>query len=126
MMSRARTGMKALAAGVALSVLLVSQAAMAVDGNELLLQCQALIQSIEKQAPDTYGSGRCLGVVQGVSDMLVLYQDKLPKKFCVPSDVTYGQGVRIVVKYLQDNPKLLNNHDSVLVLAAYADAYGCK
>lgn len=118
--------MKAFATGIALSGLLVSQAAMAVDGNELLLQCQALVRSIDNQAPDTYGSGHCLGVVQGVSDMLALYQDKLPKKFCVPHDVTYGQGVRIVVKYLQENPKMLNNHDSVLVLAAYADEYGCK
>ena len=119
--------MKARMAAVAvLTWALVGGQAMAVDGNQLLLQCQALIRSIESQGPDTYASGHCLGVVQGVTDMLVLYQDKLPKKFCVPSDVTYGQGVRIVVKYLQDNPKLLNNHDSVLVLAAYADAYGCK
>ncbi|MFJ2684026.1 Rap1a/Tai family immunity protein [Pseudomonas sp. NPDC087342] len=111
---------------VALAGTIASSSAMALDGNGLLLQCQALIRSMEIQGPDTYDSGHCMGVVQGVTDVLVLYQDKLPKKFCIPHDVTYGQGVRIVTKYMQDNPSLLNNHDSVLVLAAYADAYPCK
>jgi len=118
-------------AGIAAAVALVgtlassSALALALDGNGLLIQCQTLIRSMEGQDPDTYDSGRCMGVVQAVTDVLVLYQDKLPKKFCVPHDVTYGQGVRIVVKYLQDHPSLLNNHDTVLVLAAYNDAFGC-
>lgn len=118
--------MKAWIGAVALLVAMECDQSMAADGNQLLLQCQTLIRSMEGQGPTTYGNGHCLGVVQGVTDMLVIYQDKLPNKFCVPSDIPYGQGVRIVVKYLQDNPKLLNNQDTVLVLAAYADAYGCK
>lgn len=115
-----------IAVAVALTGALASGNTMALDGNGLLLQCQALIRSMESQGPDTYDSGHCMGVVQAVTDMLVLYQNQLPKKFCVPHDITYGQGVRIVVKYLQDHPSLLNNHDSVLVLSAYNDAFGCK
>lgn len=119
--------MKAGIAGVvALVAAPASNTATALDGNGLLLQCQALIRSMEVKGPDSYDSGHCMGVVQGVTDVLVLYRDVLPKKFCIPNDVTYGQGVRIVTKYMLDNPSLLNNHDSVLVLAAYADAYPCK
>ena len=118
--------MKEWIGAVAVVGALASGQAMAADGNQLLLQCQSLIRSMETQAPADYNTGHCMGVVQAVTDMLVIYQDKLPKNFCVPSSVTYGQGVRIVVKYLKDNPKLLNNQDTVLVLAAYSDAYGCN
>lgn len=118
--------MKAWIAAVALIGALASGSAMASDGNGLLQQCQALIRSMDDQGPATYADGQCLGLVQGVTDMLLLYQDQLPQKFCVPQNVTYGQGVRIVVKYLQDHPSFLNNKDTVLVLAAYHDAYGCK
>jgi hypothetical protein len=118
--------MKTWIGAVALMWTLASGQAMAADGNQLLLQCQTLIRAMESQGPANYDTGHCMGVVQAVTDMLVLYQDKLPSKFCVPSNVTYGQGVRIVAKYLQENPKLLNNQDTVLVLAAYSDAYPCK
>jgi hypothetical protein len=96
------------------------------DGNQFLIQCQTLVRAMDSQGPADFDTGHCMGVVQAVTDMLALYQDQLPKKFCVPSTVTYGQGARIVAKYLQENPKFLNNQDTVLVLAAYANAYGCK
>jgi len=118
--------MKSWSGAIALAAALANGSAMASDRNGLLLQCQALIRSMDEQGPATYTDGQCLGVVQGVTDMLLLYQDQLPQKFCVPQNVTYGQGVRIVVKYIQDHPSVLNNKDTVLVLAAYADAYGCK
>ena len=118
--------MKTLLMAVAVAGMLGSGAAMAADGNKLLLQCQSLMRTMEGQASPTYGDGHCLGVVQGITDMLVLYQDKLPQKFCIPENVTDGQGVRIAVKYMEETPKLLNNMDTTLVLAAYADAYPCK
>lgn len=96
------------------------------DGNQLLPACQATIRAIDGTGGTTHSTGYCLGVVHGVSDMLAIYKDKLPVKFCVPSTISYGQSVRIVTKYLQDNPAMLNNHDPLLVLLALQDAYPCK
>lgn len=118
--------MKARTAAVAAMAGLASCLTHASDGNVLLTQCHALIRSIDQQSPDIYEGGRCIGLVEGVTDMLMLYKENLPKKFCVPSSMTYGQGVRIVVKYLQEHPAELNHHDSLLVLLALQDAYPCK
>ncbi len=81
---------------------------------------------MDQQGPDTYDTGHCMGVVQAVTDMLTLYQDKLPIKFCMPGNITYGQSVRIVTKYMLDHPVDLNAHDSIIVLLALKDAYPCN
>ena len=41
----------------------------------------------------------------------------------MPDDVSYAQEVRIVVKYLKDNPKLLNKDNTTLVWLALEEAY---
>jgi hypothetical protein len=49
--------------------------------------------------------------------MLILYQENLPKPFCELGDVIYGQGGRLVTKYLVEHSKELNQHNSVLALS---------
>lgn len=126
-----KTGLMA----VALAGLMSSGAAMAADtgfdGNELLPQCQhfiALVDGGTAKTDEHYDAGMCAGFVQGVFASSVFYSDGIKKdeKFCVPNTVKYSQLVRIVVKYLKDNPKLLNENRMVLVWAALQDAYPCK
>ncbi|MNJ01850.1 hypothetical protein D3C73_1616130 [compost metagenome] len=66
--------------------------------------------------------------MQGVLATTFFYSDELRKDeiFCVPTTVTYAQLVRVVVKYLQDNPKDLNKGRMTLVWQALMDAYPCK
>lgn len=99
------------------------------DGNELLGQCQQYLKLADSEPNfDRIDVGMCAGFVEGVNSMVYFYNDVLKKddKYCMPYSVTNGQMVRIVVKYLKDNPKLLNKSNTVLVWSAFKDAYPCK
>jgi hypothetical protein len=124
--------MKALVGAVALAGMLGSGAAMAerkYDGNELLGQCQQYIKLADSdQSFNHIQAGICTGLVEGVISTVVFYSGVLKKdeKFCMPDNVVNAQMVRIVVKYLKDNPKQLNKMNTVLILDAFKDAYPCK
>lgn len=117
---------------VALTGMLASGVATAdrkYDGNELLGQCQQYIKLADSEPNyDRIDVGMCAGFVEGVNSMVYFYSDELKKedKYCMPGSVTNGQMVRILVKYLKDNPKLLNKSNTVLVWSAFKDAYPCK
>jgi hypothetical protein len=124
-----KTGLMA----VALAGMLGSGAAMAAesrfDGNELLQQCQSYIKLVDgEKTNDFFSAGICAGFIQGVSNTVHFYSDDVEKdeKFCKPATVTNAQLVRIVVKYLQDNPKDLNQGRMTLVWMALMIAYPCK
>lgn len=125
--------MKTLLMAVALAGVLGSGAASAADarfdGNELLGQCQQYIRFMESEVNFDYiDAGRCSGFVQGVGSSTSLYSEFIPSKlkFCTPDGATNSQLVRIVVKYLKDNPKTLNDDKTVLVWRALLEAYPCK
>ena len=96
------------------------------DGNQLLPECQALVRSMDNEGVNTFDTGHCFGVVQGVADMLAFFKDSRSKKTCIPTTVSYGQDVRIVTKYMQDHPENLNIAQTVLITIALDDAYPCK
>ncbi|VVO61274.1 hypothetical protein PS862_00830 [Pseudomonas fluorescens] len=121
--------------GAALAGLMWSGAAMAADpsfdGNELLGQCQIYIKLVDGGTARNdahYDAGECGGFVLGVARSTALYGEFIPikLKFCTPDTVTNSQLVRIVVKYLKDNPKTLSDNRTVLVWRALLDAYPCK
>ncbi|PMZ76949.1 Rap1a/Tai family immunity protein [Pseudomonas sp. FW305-70] len=125
--------MKALLMAVAVVGMLGSGAVIAAtpryDGNELLGQCQQYIRAADGEASfNQVDAGVCAGYVQGVESTVGFYSDDLANdaKFCVPNGVTNGQLVRIVVKYLKDNPKQLNLTRTGLVWSALKDAYPCN
>jgi hypothetical protein len=122
-----------IAAAVALVGTLVSGGAQATDrtydGNELLAHCQQYIKVADSERNyDVLEAGLCAGFIEGVNSTVYFYSDVLKKneKYCMPDTVKNAQMVRIVVKYLKDNPKLLNQSRTGLVWAALKDAYPCK
>lgn len=124
-----KIGLKA----VALAALLGSGAAMAAesrfDGNELLQQCQSYIKLVDgEKTNDFFSAGVCAGFIQGVSSTVYFYSEEVKKdlRFCKPDGVTNAQLVRIVVKYLKDNPKDLNEGRMTLAWTALMIAYPCK
>lgn len=119
-----------IAVVVALVGLMASGSAMA-DGSELLRQCQIAVMNIDAGVGGNYDTGLCFGMIQGVTESILILNDNLPKdlKFCMPvgsEGISRGQSVRIVTKFLRDNPVRLNEHDSLLVMMAYKQAYPCK
>jgi hypothetical protein len=121
-----------MAAAVSLVAILLSGGAQATDGNTLLNDCQATIRLLDtKQASpnETIGIGQCLGMVEAVRSTLVIFEDQIPKNFrgCVPNGgINNGQSVRIVNKYLHDNPAKLNQDATMLILLAYHEAFPCE
>ncbi|EKT4466791.1 hypothetical protein QEL93_002193 [Pseudomonas putida] len=95
------------------------------DGNELLSNCKQFIS--DDRGFNAFQAGECTGLIRGVSNTVYFYSEVLKSddKFCVPDGVKNGQLARIVVKYLEDNPKILNDPDIALIWKALMDAYPC-
>lgn len=121
-----------IAAVVALVAAMAGQAMAAGgpsgSGNELLVQCQNAIKGINSGVfNDPYDTGVCFGTVSAVMGMATFYKTSVASdiRICIPDNVTTGQGARIVVKFLQGRPELLNEERSVLTWMALMNSYPC-
>lgn len=122
-----------IAGAVALVGMLASGVALATDGNDLLKSCKALLAATAKDPQPMnvgdFAQGTCMGVIEGVrTTMMVLNGNLDPElRTCLPpKGITNEQAIRIVVKYLEDNPAKLNEDRGVLTVIAYHQAYPCK
>jgi hypothetical protein len=92
------------------------------DGNKLILSCKAAVEFAEgkewKSGGEAFDMGFCLGLVEGVAFS--------SPEVCTSSDVTHGQGARVVLKYLNDHPEKLSLRRDRLVEAALAQAFPCE
>lgn len=96
------------------------------SGNRLVVQCASALRYMDDPkidpkmnftAQEQAGFGYCLGLIRGVTETLIrLNQIDAP-------NVTQGQTVRLVQKYLHDNPQELANPDVVLVFRALTGAF---
>lgn len=118
---------------VALVGLMASRAAVAeANGNQLLTQCQQAVRAIDnvsKPSDNGVDAGQCFGVVNGVMFMMDYLSDDLSNdhKACFPKDgITNWQAVRIVEKFLKENPSILHLEGPFLTMAAFHEAYPCK
>jgi hypothetical protein len=110
-----------LICGAVMPVQSMGQTTSHQDGNDLLPRCQQALEAIDKttwkNANESFNAGFCLGLVQGVS--------YASADVCTGEGVTFSQMERVVVKFLQDNPKKLNLNQSTLVQTALAKAFPC-
>jgi uncharacterized coiled-coil protein SlyX len=98
----------ALLAGYGPSLCLAAE-----DGSvdELLSYCV--------QPPGTYGSGYCLGYVNGIASAATGI-------YCLPKGVTRGQTEDVVVRYLQSHPEIRYYAANLWTQMALAQAFPCK
>ena len=106
-----------LICGAIVPVQTMGQTTSRQDGNDLLPRCQQAVEAIDKNANESFNAGFCLGLVQGVS--------YASADVCTGEGVTFSQMERVVVKFLQDNPKKLNLNQSTLVQTALSKAFPC-
>jgi hypothetical protein len=116
-------------AAIALAGMMVSGTAMA-DGNQLIVACQAVIKYMDgTKTIDSFDFGYCIGIVEATEASLMIVNSSLPKdlRTCFPgTGTTTGQKARIVVKFLQENPAMLNQQATYLAMEAYRTSYACK
>jgi hypothetical protein len=103
-----------------------------IDGNTLLKACRLVVKASDGEPfPANQGVefGYCLGLIQGVRSALMIHKDQLTPvyRICFPyTGITNEQAARIVVKYLDSHPELLNEDPALLTVYAYRDVYLCK
>lgn len=109
------------------------------DGNTLQHNCSLAVKiadgdSVRMSSIDNLNAGVCMGLVRGIMDTMGLWEsvdhgglvDNTAMHGCLPNPLKAIQGVRIVLKYLNDHPDRLNAADTRLVLMAIVDAFPCS
>jgi hypothetical protein len=88
------------------------------SGNKLLEYCN----------PDSSGRDICIGYVAGIRGAIDTWNiwENIDSGICVPKEISLGQSIKVVVKYLETNPGKLHLSASSNVLNAFIDAFPCK
>lgn len=132
-----RIGLALLVAIVALSAIPKATALSEVNGLMLLHQCQVSIrisnEDTRVSADEVAESNHCLGYLQGVLDANGFW-DAIDSRnhqvsrahYCIPANVTFEQVIRVLVKWLEANPKDLNEEGYIVVETALVKAFPCK
>jgi hypothetical protein len=108
-----------------------------VNGLMLLHHCKAsiLISNEDRRVPpdQVAESNHCLGYVQGIIDANSFW-DAIDNRnhqltrahYCMAESVTFEQVIRVVVKWLENNPKDLNENGYIIVESALVKAFPCR
>lgn len=111
-------------------------------GVGLLEECKAAIRVLDSSSQDntidintSMMALECLAYIDGISDMEAMYRnflilEKVPiKKYsimgCIPGNVTTDQKIRVIVKFLETHPGLLNVPSSGLIPQALSTTFPC-
>ena len=82
-------------------------------GNDLSLTCSHFLASDNRS---TFNDGVCFGYIVGVT---ALVND------CEGQNVTYGQEIRVVLKYMDDHPEQLDQQSTAIIRRALLGAFPC-
>jgi hypothetical protein len=107
------------------------------SGRDFLEVCSSLDSKGNKDSAHNYRNApawrdaTCLGWVEGFADGLTVRDELLsvPRKdrmACVPQEVTTIQTVRVIKKYLADNPEKARRPTRYIASIALAGAFPCK
>ena len=104
------------------------------NGGKLLELCKSTTKELTKQSPeDLYNSSHCFGYIEGITDTNLMYEVYLETKqnenvkplFCVPDNGSISQVTKVVIKYLEDHPEKLHEHEISIVTTALRQAFPC-
>jgi hypothetical protein len=101
------------------------------SGRDFLEVCASVDSEGNRDAVRIQRDASCLGWVAGFADGFLVYGELLsvPRKdrmACVPPGVTAIQIVRVIKKYLADNPGKARRPTRYIASIALAGAFPCK
>lgn len=79
------------------------------------------------QVDEAFSVGVCMGNIEAIRftlDTIDSLQTTLGT--CIPNEVTNGQIRRVIVKFLKENPEMLHEHGTFLILLALQKAFPCS
>ena len=63
--------------------------------------------------------------VRGAVDTISVYEMEGCPLICIPEEVTMGQAMRVIMKYIKDHPEQLHAHAAVITIVALKGAFPC-
>ena len=112
---------------VTLFVLSMSVYVEAMTGNKLMENCEKYDVEVSQQ--DYTETGYCAGYITGTIYGMGYFISFLDyeNRFCMPTkNLQHGQMVKVVIKYLKDNPQRLHENYTHLIFSAVSEAFPCK
>jgi Rap1a immunity proteins len=111
---------------------LLPAAAQTADGHNLLQACTLALRaptvSQELSKADFMKAGYCVGLLDGLGGMNQVWQEytqDTSRFFCSPPGSRRDQIVRVVVRYLENHPEQLHEHEIILAGWALSKAFPC-
>lgn len=101
------------------------------SGRDFLEVCSSIDNEGTKDPARMSRDATCLGWVEGFADGFLVRDELLsvPRRdriACVPQEVTTIQTVRVIKKYLADNPGKAHRPTRYIASLAFAGAFPCK
>jgi len=101
------------------------------SGRDFLEVCSSIDSEGNKDAARIGRDATCLGWVEGFADGFLVHEELLsvPKRdrmACMPQGVTTIQTVRVIKKYLADNPGKAHRPTRYIASIALASAFPCR
>jgi Rap1a immunity proteins len=105
-----------------------------VDGNRVLEYCTSSVQFMDngsfssrtQSTPASWCTGWVTGVTQALDLARRLSDTQDQKNYPCLAGIASGQAIRVIVKYLRENPEKLREPAVTLSLAALQRAFPCK
>lgn len=103
------------------------------DGRQLLEACTAGVRAVEGikvQSDDFANMTKCMYYIRGFADgfFAAAIRGNLSNasQFCVPPQVTNEELMRVVKKWIEDNPTKLHWSAAIVVLSALDEGFPCS
>ena len=101
------------------------------SGSNFLEFCSSIDSEGNRSPVRIYNDAMCLGWVEGFEDGFTVHDELLsvPEKdrmVCIPRGVSTIQIVRIIKKYIADNPEKAHRPTRYIASLALARAFPCK
>jgi hypothetical protein len=103
------------------------------SGNAFVRLCSAVEkdkttdeEALTSIACVSYVKGFVAGITAQAGFTASKTKQKTPKMFCLPEDVEPGQLVRIVLKFVRNNPGDAHRRTDLLVAIALREAFPCR
>ena len=94
-------------------------------GSDLLRACEiAVDQSFDVNITQAMEGGFCMGLAASFIDLDRVSGTDV--KWCVPERVTVGQGIRVLLKYMNANPEKLHLNSIIVAALAFQSSFPCN
>ena len=104
---------------VAILLALTMPASAADPANLILPGCKVFLSATTPM--EHLSAGRCMGMVEGIAFMG--FTEHL---FCTPKEVTSGQALTVVIRYIEARPERMHEDFQKLALEALRTTWPCK